>query len=99
MIIKEFLVIYLFCSGFPIIILWLIPKQFMIDQAVGGFFRDMLRCPCITFEQAVKETSKFEQEYIKSYYKDLAIFCLWYAVIIFLIFAFMFFAMGYHYDL
>lgn len=99
MTIKEFLPIYLFCSGLPIIILWLIPKQFMIDQAVGGFFRDMLRCLCCSIEQAVNETSKFEEEYTKSYYKDLAIFCLWYAVIIFLIFAFTFFVMGYHYDL
>lgn len=99
MIIKEFLPIYLFCSGLPIIILWLIPRQFMIDQAVGGFFRDMLRCPCCSIEQAVKETSKFEEEYTKNYYKDLAIFNLWYAVIIFLIFAFISFAMGCHYDL
>lgn len=86
MTIKDFLPIYLFCSLVPLAVMWLIPKQFIIDQSVGYFFIQLLKGSTWEIRQIVEEVLKFKQEYTKSYYKDLAKFSMFYIVIVSLFF-------------
>lgn len=67
--------ITLLICNIPIIILWLIPKNFMIDQATGLYFIELNEC-LFDMEFIISEVSKFRIEYERSYYKDLMIYTL-----------------------
>lgn len=81
MTIKDLLPIYLFCSLVPLAVMWLLPKQFIIDQSVGYFFIRLLKDSTWGIGRIVEEVSKFKQEYTESYYKDLAKASMFYIVI------------------
>ena len=79
---KEFICTYVICL-IPILSLWLIPKDFMVNQATGSFFGH-IRKYSFDFNsllEAAKTAKKFKQEYNKTYYYDLAKFSLVYMVL------------------
>lgn len=79
---KEFICTYIICL-IPILSLWLIPKDFIVDQAIGSFFRYINKYS-FSFNsllEAAKTAKKIEQEYNKTYYYDLVKISLVYMVL------------------
>lgn len=73
----------IFITLLPIIIMWLIPKSFMVSQMVGAFFRDVVKHSySFSMEKISNLVSDFEKEADANYYRYLRRFSAGYIVLV-----------------
>lgn len=86
----EFFIAPILVIIYSLSILWLIPKKFNVDMATGKLFKDLTRFRPVT-KEICDMVTRFREEYSKSYYKDLAIFSLFYVVFVMILSTFLYY--------
>ncbi len=73
----------IFITLLPIIIMWLIPKSFMVSQMVGAFFRDVVKHSYpFSIQKICNLVSDFEKEADTNYYRYLRRFSAGYIALV-----------------
>lgn len=73
----------IFITLLPIIIMWLIPKSFMVKQMTDAFFRDLVKGSCsFSMDRISNLVSDFKKEADANYYRYLRRFSAGYIALV-----------------